>query len=455
MRAIVVLLLLPISFAVADEPLAHEAKIRNYVQPYVDAGIVNAVSIGVVKGDQTWIGHFGQLAEDNVKPPNDKTIYEIGSISKVFTGLLLAAAVESGDVKLDQPIDSIMKQLAEKNPDVGKSITLLHLSTHNSGLPRMPNNWKPADRTEPYVDYDRKLLTEFMCTVKPAKKPNEQTAYSNVGAGLLGDLLSIQSGVSYEELLKRTITGPLEMGDTKLTLSQADLDRTAPPHNAGLEAEKLWGFDALAGAGGIRSTVPDMMKFIRANLAPPASDLGIATELAWKQHVLPKNGSFAMGLGWHIARDGSTRWHNGQTGGYHSALFVSRPLNAGVVVLSNTATGKIDQMAESIIQMLAGIPVKPPNFDEGKKIDVETMKRLVGKYQLFPNFVLDVRLSGDRLMVQATGQPALRVYAESATEWKYREVEAKITFELPDEGPATTMTLHQNGRDMAGPRIKE
>ncbi len=455
MRVLFLLLLLPVPLAAADQPFAHQAKIKAYVQPYLDAKIVNAVSIGVVHGDQTWIGHFGQLAEDQATLPSDETIYEIGSISKVFTGLLLAHAVQSSQVQLDQPIASIMKELEQANNQVGQSITLLHLATHNSGLPRMPDNWKPANPKDPYADYDRELLTAFMSTVKPDKKPNESTAYSNVGAGLLGDLLSAQAGVSYGALLKRAITEPLEMKDTTITLSDEQLARLAAPHNAALQPEDLWGFDALTGAGGIRSTVPDMIKFMQANLDPPNSELGKAIDLAWKRHVPPRGEAFAMGLGWHIARDGSTRWHNGQTGGYRSMMLVSRGFRSGVIVLSNTATGQVDKIGESIIQMLAGMDIKPPDFDEGKKIDVETMKRLVGKYQLAPTVIVDVRLSNDRLMVQLTNQPSIRVYAESATRWKYRVVEAAITFDLPEEGPATALTLHQFGQHIPAPRMKD
>ena len=455
MRILSLLLLVPVSLAVADQPFSHEAKIKAYVQPYLDAELLNAVSIGVIQGERTWIGHFGQLSDEQAQPPNDQTLYEIGSISKVFTGLLLANAVVTGELKLDAPIASIMKELQETNKEVGQSITLLHLATHNSGLPRMPNNWQPADAANPYVDYSRELLTAFMSGVKPDEKPNKATAYSNVGCGLLGDLLSLKAGVRYEELLKRTIAIPLKMNDTTIKLSEEQLARIAPPHNVALEPDNLWDFDALAGAGGIRSTVPDMLKFIEANLQPPATELGKAIDLAWKQQVPPRGGQFAMGLGWHIARDGSTRWHNGQTGGYHSAMFVSRPLKAGVIVLSNTATGEVDRIGESIIQILAGMDVKPREFGEGKKIDVNTMERLAGKYQLFPNFVLDVRVNGDRLMVQATNQPALRVYPESETRWKYRVVEAEITFELPKAGPAESLTLQQGGRKMRGARVKD
>lgn len=451
MRFATILLLLPACVTVAQDPFAHETQIREYVQPYLDNEVCNALSIGVIHGDQEWIAHFGQLSDEQPASPNDRTMYEIGSVSKVFTGLLLADAVQAGTVKLDQPIGTLLKKLQETNPEVGESITLLHLSTHNSGLPRLPDNLVPADIKNPYADYGRDRLTDFLCRVKPKDKPNTVTAYSNLGAGLLGDLLAAKADVDYDTLLKRTITKPLNMNDTTVVLNDAQRKRMAPPHNVGLASDTLWDFDALAGAGGIRSTVPDMLRFIAAVLQPPDTELGKAIELAWKQYVPSRDGQFAMGLGWHIAHDGSTRWHNGQTGGYHSMLMINRDFKAGVVVLGNTAAGQIDTIGESIIQMLAGMKVKQPSFEPVKQIDEAQMKRLIGKYRLVPGFVLDVRVEKDRLMVQATNQPALRVYPESETRWKYRVVPAEITFELPEEGSATALTLKQNGREMRPP----
>ncbi|NNE01420.1 MAG: serine hydrolase [Pirellulaceae bacterium] len=439
----------------SKDSIAKASQIKQLVQAYVDADLVNAVSVGVVQADKQWTAHFGELSQNQPVAPTDQTIYEIGSMSKVFTGILLGHAVETKTVTLDQPIGELVPEISKKNPTVGQSIQLVHLATHNSGLPRMPDNWKPAQPNDPYVDYDRKLLIEFLSGVKTTREVNLKTEYSNLGMGSLGDLLSIKADVSYEKLLESVIAGPLKMSDTTISLSEEQAARFAPPHNAARTAESPWNFDALAGAGGIRSTVSDMNRFMQAMIDPPDSELGRAIDLAWKQHAPSRDGYFAIGLGWHIARDGSTRWHNGQTGGYHSMMLVNRDLQAGVVVLSNTATGQIDSIAESIIGLLAGQKLTLPKFEKEVDVDAETMKRLVGKYQIVPAFVLDVRVEKDQLMVQATNQPALPVYPESPTKWNYRAVTATITFELPDEGPATALTLHQNGRKMRGPRQQE
>lgn len=345
------------------EPAISDKVVDALVQPYLDSEILNAVSIGIAQGGKSRSRHFGQLSSRSPKEPTDRTVYEIGSISKVFTGILLAHAVETGRVELNQPIGSLMKELQEANEEVGDSILLQHLATHTSGLPRLPSNMIP-DRPDPYANYDRRLLTEFMCQVRPQCEPGVKTEYSNLGAGLLGFVLATQAGTSYEELLVKNIAQPLAMSDTCLTLSDDQASRLAPPHTAKRCPGRNWGFDALAGAGAVRSTTKDLLRFIGANLDPPTSVLGKAINLAWKKHLPAEGKAFAMGLGWHIARDGNTRWHNGQTGGYHSMMLINRQLDAGVIVLCNTTSGELDALAESIIQTMAGMTVEPAMFTE-------------------------------------------------------------------------------------------
>ena len=435
-----------------EVPAITDKSLDALVHPYLDSEIVNAVSIGIVQGGKNRSRHYGQLSSRSPEKPSDQTVYEIGSMSKVFTGILLAHAVETGRVKLDQPIGSLMKGLQEANKEVSDSILLQHLATHTSGLPRLPSNMKTGP-PDPYADYDRKQLTEFMCQVRPEREPGVKGEYSNLGAGLLGNLLATEAGMSYEDLLVKNIAQPLGMLNTHLTPSDDQARRLAPPHNADRVPDRNWGFDALAGAGAIRSTTEDMLRFIQANLDPPTDPLGKAIDLAWKQHFPAKGQAFAMGLGWHIARDGQTRWHNGQTGGYHSMMLINRKLDAGVVVLCNTASGKLDALAESIIQTMAGMKVEPAKFAQEKKVPAEIVARLQGRYQLVPAFILTVRADGGKLFVKATNQPEFRVYAESETKWKYRVVDASLTFELPETGNSTAVTLHQSGRDMRAPRI--
>ncbi len=167
-------------------------------------------------------------------------------------------------------------------------------------------------------------------------------------------------------------------------------ERLATPHSADGKVTSEWGFADMPGAGGIHSSITDMLRFAKANIKPPEGELGSALNLAWNKHHDAGPGELAMGLAWQIAGDGSTRWHNGQTGGYHSMLMVNRPAGLAVVILCNTAVMDIDQLAGQLIQMMAGVEVTPRTFESTVQVAPEMMKRLEGRYQLAPNFIFTV-----------------------------------------------------------------
>ena len=198
-----------------------------------------------------------------------------------------------------------------------------------------------------------------------------------------------------------------------------------------------------------------MLLFAQASINPPKGEIGKALELAWKQHKPASKGNHAMGLGWMIAGDGSTRWHNGQTGGYHSMILVSRDLKCATVMLCNTAELKLDVLAEQIFQTIIGMDVKPTTFEKEIVVDPKVAERLQGKYQLAPGLVLTVQVKEGRMMAQLTGQQFLGLSPVSETEWKYQAVDATLKFELPKSGNSPKVTLFQNGRQMPSPRIPE
>jgi CubicO group peptidase (beta-lactamase class C family) len=265
--------------------------------------------------------------------------------------------------------------------------------------------------------------------------------------GLLGVVLARRAGCTYEQLLRDRITGPLSLADTKIALDDRLRRRLAPPYNAELEPEANWDFEAIAAAGAVRSTARDLLKFAQANLAGDGP-LEKAFRLAQAKHRDEDSGP-AMGLGWHIARDGITRWHNGMTGGYHAWLAIVPGRGIAVVVLSNTATMRITQFGELVTRAAFGLDVKPlPRKSPPAKavaVDAATLARYAGTYQLFAGFDMTVSVEHGQLLVQCTGQPQLPVFAESPTKFFYKAVDAQITFAADKDGKVDTLTLHQNG----------
>ena len=440
----------------AQEPFEYAQKIEALVEPYLENEQFSGVSIGIVLDGMTWTLNYGQLSPTRKAKPSEDTVYEIGSISKVFTSILLADAVLADRVQMNQTIGSLMPQLQDTNGKVGEKITLKHLSQHMSGLPSMPTNFAPKNPNNPFAGYDHDLLVEYMKSAKLQGIPGTMQAYSNLGAGLLGDLLARQDGKNYESLLKDRLLTPLKMNDTTIKLSENQKKRLAPPQNSALLPDHKWDFDALAGAGAISSTTKDMIQFIKSNLDPPENSAGKAIDKAWQQQLSASPfGRRAMGLGWMIAGDGTTRWHNGQTGGYHSMLLINRDAGAGVILLTNTADMGADELAKGILNTILGKNVEPRQFPKRVQLDPAFVKRLAGKYQLSPTVVIHVTAREDKLMVQLTGQQVLPVYPESPTVWNYRIINAQLHFEVPENGNCTQVALHQNGQILQATRIED
>lgn len=427
-------------------------QISALVKPLVDGKRVMGVSVGVIADGKTTTMHFGKTARSG-ETADDDTVYEIGSISKVFTSLILSYAAERGVVKLDQSAGDLLPEGVKMPAADGQPITLLHLATHRSGLPRLPENLVEVTDDNPYSRYTTKRAHQFLNDYQLPRKPGEKYEYSNFGASLLGSLLCRKAKKPYDTLLRQTITGPLKMTSTSVDLIGDMTSRMATPHGANLKPTSTWEFADMPGAGGIRSSTKDMLKFAAANLDPPDNATGQAIELAWKQHQPTSDGELAMGLGWHFAGDGTTRWHNGGTGGYRSMLMINRELDVAVFVVANSVSDRIDGVAAKILQSLAGMSVQPTKIEKETDVPMAKMKRLVGRYQLAPTFIFDVKIVDGKLMVGVTNQPTQQVFATSETEWFYKVVDAKLVFKIDDDGQAESLTLHQNGAKQLAPRM--
>jgi CubicO group peptidase (beta-lactamase class C family) len=305
------------------------------------------VAIGVVQRGVRRVFTFGAAKPDS--------IFEIGSISKTFTGLLLARMAAEGRVKFDDPVRELLPDGAVPKPE-GAEITLLDLAIQHSGLPPMPDNFHPADPKNPYADYRPADLYRFLASHGVAKPPAPQFLYSNLGVGLLGQALANRSGKSYAALLQQEIAGPLGLKDTVVSLSQEQQTRFIQGHDAEHRPAHAWDLDALAGAGAIRSTAADMLTYLEAQLHPekfPALAGAIAQTHELRAAALP---GMRIGLAWlHVDKDGYY-WHNGGTGGYSSYAFFD-PKNdcAAIVLFNTTVSGSFaDLLGVHVRQRLVG-----------------------------------------------------------------------------------------------------
>ena len=431
----------------------------------VENRIVDGLSVGYIEGERFGTVHFGSSTAAD-KKPNNLTLYELGSVSKVFTSLLLADAVVREEIDLDAAIKVTNPARIRLPSRDGRSITWLDLSTHRSGLPRLPSNLPLTDLADPYAKYDSKKAAAFLKSYELPRQPDAAQEYSNFAASVLGYLVAQKAHKSYQQLLGERIAEPLKMTDCTVALTAEQKKRLATPHDKPGSATSPWTFADLPGAGGVHATMRDMMRFAKAQLNPPEGTLGEAIELAWKQQVKADKTGPAMGLGWMISGDGQTRWHNGQTGGSHAALFINREIKCAVVVLCNTAVMKeVDGLAMNLIKKAAGQDVKAESEkpqpgqgpDDANKlaIDATLRGRLEGRYQLAPDFIFDIRDRDGHLMVSVTNQPTLEVFPDSPTRWSCREVPATLEFNLPKSGSAESLVLDQNGVKQTARRIPD
>jgi len=441
----------PVSVAA---PLSRE-EVDRFVKPLVDGGYCQSVVVGLVDEGGTRVFGYGKTAAGaGGSTPDGDTVYEIGSASKVFTSLLLADMVSRGEVKLDDPVQKYLPA-GVKVPKKGEQpITLAHLASHTSGLPRMPDNMKPKNPANPYADYTAKQLYDFLSHCEPEREAGEGFEYSNLGAALLGQVLARRAGKSYEALVVERICNPLKMNDTRTTLTPSMKKRLAPGHAVGGKAAPNWDLGVFAGAGGLRSTANDMVKFLAANIRPEgAGELAEAIKLA---QVTRGRADAAndIALGWHVQAKDKLVWHNGQTGGYHSFLGVLPARGVGVVLLTNTAAAQPDAAAMGLLRRMAGQKAEPPKARVVVKLDEKTLDEYVGAYPLAPGFVLTVSREGGQLVCQATGQGKLPVFPSAKDEFFYRAVEATITFKRGDDGEVSGLVLHQNGANLPGTKVK-
>jgi serine-type D-Ala-D-Ala carboxypeptidase/endopeptidase len=416
-------------------------------------------AVGIVVGTIDRSGRnvtgYGKAAKDRNQVPDGDTVFEIGSITKVFTSLLLADMVERGEVKLDDPVSKYLPKTVKMPSRNGREITLLDISEQRSGLPRMPSNFKPADPANPFADYDTPKLYEFLSGYALTRDPGARYEYSNLAVGLLGHVLSLRSGIGYEQLVRKRIFEPLGMTSSSITLSADQMKRLAAGYDAKLNPVKNWDLDALAGAGALRSTANDMLKFLAANME--LTDTPLKAAMRRMRSVRKDTGlpNVEIAMAWHIfTRYGDIYWHNGGTAGYRSFAGFDPVKKTGVVVLCNTSFD-VDDIGRHVLESRYPLAsLSPPKDRAAIAVRPEILETYAGEYQLTPEFSIKVTREEGRLYTQATGQARFEIFAEKGTEFFLKVVDAQVTFVKDETGKVTHLVLHQGGADQKAMKVK-
>ncbi len=418
------------------------------IERRIEEGLTPSITIAIIDSSGVKYFNFGKTAK-NGQEVDENTIYEIGSISKVFTGILLAQKVLEGDLKLEDEINNFLPDDI-KVPVMGDTeITFGNLTDHTSGFPRLPDNFNPANPNNPYADYTIDQMYEFISNYQPVRTVGAEYEYSNLAQGLLGHLLAMNNNSTYEELMVQTIANPLEMNDTRIELTQRMKENLALGHSEGKVVEN-WDIPTLAGAGAIRSSTSDMAKFISANLGYVNTSLLKAMELS-HQIRHDKAGEMSIAMAWHISKGnkGDVICHGGGTGGYRTFIGFVKETGKGVVIFTNSSEG-----ADDIGFYLLDSGSELAKFkSDAVNIPKSTLEQYVGLYEMRPEFNITITKEGKQLFGRATGQERFGIFPENDTVFYLTVVEAKIVFHL-EKDAVESLTLFQGEQEMLGKKIK-
>jgi CubicO group peptidase (beta-lactamase class C family) len=315
--------------------------VREFVRPYIDKRQAKGIVVGLIEPDGSRrVLTFGEAGE-GARPLAASSVFEIGSITKTFTGTVLADMVRRGKVKLDDPVGKYLPRDVRVPSLNRRQITLLDLATHMSGLPRLPTGYVPPDPGNPYGQYTAKHLYAFLNSYQLAHEPGAKFEYSNLGMGLLGHALARAAGAkSFQRLVADRLLRPLGMSMTGYGRKGALALWMTKGHNK--QGAFATYFDmpdvaVLAGGGGLNSDVNDLMTYLDANIGEPGSPLEHAMRDARRGYRSPRPG-MQSGLGWMSMTRGPLTLvgHNGGSAGYSTYIAFDPISRAGVVVLANS-----------------------------------------------------------------------------------------------------------------------
>ncbi len=358
-------------------------RIDALVAPTLKAGCFPGMVVGILDGGEVRVFGYGKTSMDNDRVPDGNTEYEIGSITKLFTELLLLDMVRRGEMGLEDPAQKYFPKGVKAPALGGKTFTLRQLAKHTSGLPRNPDN---ENMMEPNVwgDYTLSDLYGYLSRCPLESEPGGKFLYSNTGYGLLGDLIGAKDGRSYEAYLKKLVLDPAGMKNTGVRWSEDQLKRASGGMDGDDQPAALWKWNqtALAGAAGLHSTAGDLLKLAQAVLDPARSPLShiafspTAAQLDW--------GDFVQ--------------HDGGTDGFASSFTVDRNQKKAVVLLADCNNFILFKLSHKIqALLLEGTPPGSLKMSKTIKGSLSRLRPYAGKYRVTAvNEVLRLR-KGDVL----------------------------------------------------------
>jgi serine-type D-Ala-D-Ala carboxypeptidase/endopeptidase len=286
-------------------------------------------------------------------------VLEIGSLTKVFTGVLLADMARRGEVTLTEPVARLLPPGVQVPSRGGKEITLLDLATHASGLPVMPDNFPQGNGARAYAEYTVEQMYDFVSSYELLRDPGEAQEYSNL-LSLLGHALALRAGMPYEALLRERVLGPLGMENTAITLTPQMERRLTRGHTGLGNPAPNFVAPAFGPSGGLKSTIDDMLDFAAANLVQEGTSVHAALRDAHQPHQPIGGSGEYWGLAWGVGEQGTMVGHTGGTFGYGSYISIDLKVRRAIVVMTSFTGVDATQLGVYLLDPSASSKPKPP-----------------------------------------------------------------------------------------------
>ncbi|WP_050044901.1 serine hydrolase [Bradyrhizobium sp. LTSP849] len=370
------------------------------------------IAAGVIDAGAIATGYYCANASSQ-RPYDDHTAFEIGSVTKTMTAALLAELIARGEVALSDPIAKLLPPGTRVPSFNGHDMTIGQIVTHTSGQPGVPANYRPSDINNPYANVTEHELLDALAETTLTREPGSKWEYSNFAMMVLSYALAKRAGKDYETLLREHLLVPLGMNETYVDHRPPQV-HVAQGHFPNTDPAGPWDFPPdMAGVGGVRATLPDMLRYLEGQLGTRAS--AITPALAQTQEQVASVGGHTMGMNWNLfTRNGHTIIvHEGGTGGFSAYAGFDRAAKRGVVLLCDTALTSIGGLGQLGTHLLdPSAPAGAPRVVAAA--DTKLIDALVGKYRLQGGLGMELRRKESNLTIQADGQPEFEMGYDSA-----------------------------------------
>jgi serine-type D-Ala-D-Ala carboxypeptidase/endopeptidase len=386
------------------------------------------------------------------RPYDEHTAFEIGSVTKTMTAALLAEFIARSEVALNDPIAKLLPPGTSVPSFNGCQITIGEIVTHTSGLPAIPAQYRITDMNNPYASVTERDLLGALAATQLTRAPGSQWEYSNFAMMVLSYALAKRSGKDYETLLRERLLAPLGMNETYVARRPPQV-RLAQGHLANTMPTVPWDFPAdMAGVGGVRATLPDMVRYLEGEVGTRES--AITPALARTQEPIASVGGHTMGMNWeilssaNIANGRTIIMHGGGTGGYSSFVVFDRAAKRAAVLLSDTALTDLGGLATIGLHLLdPALPVGAPRTVA--TADAKLIDALAGRYRLQSGLGMELRHKGKALSIQADGQPEFEMGYDSAGDFYPLQFDALLRPKRKADGTYTLTWFQLGGADAA------